>query len=95
MTVIHKQRLDLGVLQSFRPEGEVLKLLDVQFQHDIPCLWYETDPDSYIAFSRCEIHIQCVGTGFPCPEMPWVYISTTQFEELVWHWYGKRVYGSE
>lgn len=91
MTVIHKQALKMTVLQSFRPPGEVLKLLDIQIQHGTPCLWYEADPDYSLA-GVVEIQIQCVGTGFPCPGAPWSYIGTTQSGEFVWHWYGKRVY---
>lgn len=96
MTVIHKQPLAHTVLQSFRPPGEVLKLLDVQYQDGIPCLWYEADPD-FGSPAQIEIQIQCVGTGFPSPGSPWCYLSTTQVHNgqtgnLVWHWYGKRVY---
>lgn len=97
MAVIHKQPLEVTVLQSFRPSGEVLKLLDVQYQNGIPCLWYEVEPGEFSPAGQVEIHLQVVGTGYPCPDVPWAYIATTQVHNgqvgnVVWHWYGKRVY---
>lgn len=84
--VIHKQRLDYSVWQGFRSGGRVYRLLTVQVQDGVPCLWYEIEPDAGPSH-QSEIHVMIVGTGFEVPEDPYRYVATTQRGTNVWHWY--------
>jgi hypothetical protein len=86
MTVIHKQQLSLTERQSFRPIGDVIKVLTVQVQNNVPCFWYEIDPD-FGPSGDCEIEVMCVGTGNECPGVSWSYRATTQLGAFVFHWY--------
>jgi len=89
--VIHKQVLKLAEYQDFNPHGEVRKILDVQYQHGSPCIWYEFNPDAGPSF-QTRVEVIVVGTGHPAPPSPYAYVATTQDGRFVWHWYAKRVF---
>lgn len=56
------------------------KLLTVQMQGDVPCLWALVDPNTET--SLCTI--QTFGTGHPA-ENAGTYLSTYQVDSLVFH----------
>jgi hypothetical protein len=66
------------VVKSFQtlsiPYGA--KLLTVQVQRDIPCLWAEIDSEKVSEFRSIEIF----GTGHPIPEGNRIYIGSFQLE---------------
>lgn len=90
--VIHKQALKpYAEYQDFNPHGEVRRILDIQLQNGIHCLWYEFNPEAGPSF-QTQIQVMCVGTGHEVPPQPFTYVSTIQEGRFVWHWYAKRVF---
>lgn len=57
--------------------------LTVQFQTDVPMLWVIADDES----PEYKLHIVCIGTGNPIEEEVLGYLSTTQYDGNVWHWF--------
>jgi len=80
MQTIYKYPLEITDRQSVWMPARA-KLLTVQMQHGVLCLWAEVDtmnPDE-------EIAIAVYGTGNPCAGGQ--YIGTAQDGPLVWHVY--------
>lgn len=59
------------------------RCLSVQVQHGIPCLWAQVREEAPVV-SRV---FYTYGTGHPMPPRPGEYISTYQFDALVFHVY--------
>ncbi len=85
MKTIHKFTLEVTDNQFVKmPKGA--KVLAVQMQNDIPCIWAEVNTDNEIV-SRC---FEIFGTGNPIHEDMGVqreYIGTFQQRTFVWHLY--------
>lgn len=84
MRVIYKYKLKLEDEQKIEmPFGS--KLLCVQMQDDVPCLWADVDPDCSATEHR---KILIIGTGHKNEALPCAtYISTFQMSNgaLVFH----------
>lgn len=79
---IWKFPLALVDIQSVEmPAGA--KLLDVQLQRDLLCLWALCDEQAPIETRSIAI----IGTGNPVPELPMIHIATFQLAggDLVFH----------
>ena len=57
------------------------KVLSVQMQNGIPCIWAIIDTDARIE-SRS---IAVVGTGNPCWCFTWAFIGTVADGDFMWH----------
>lgn len=53
------------------------KMLTVQVQNGVPCIWYESDPNN----SLTDIKIAIYATGQDMPDIKQTYIATFQMEE--------------
>jgi hypothetical protein len=71
---------------------EAARLLCVQMQDGIPCLWAVVDKDSAKVLAKREPRtVFTVGTGHPMPEECGKYVGTYQpMNGLVFHVFGKR-----
>jgi len=81
--IIWKYTLKVTDTQSFRiPKGS--KILTVQTQNDIPCIWVLVDQKEELTEVRT---IGIHGTGNPIPDNPGIYIGTFQirYGQLVFH----------
>lgn len=58
-------------------------LLDAQLQNDIPCLWFQVDPNE-ISNEEKTFHIVGTGQNFD-HEGNWEYCATFQQGPFVWH----------
>lgn len=91
MRTIFKTKLDICDHQTIElPQG--YKIIHVDMQQDIPCIWYECTPDN----PTVKVEILCFGTGFmmpdPCtPDGAIEHIGSVVTHDgfLVWHFYRK------
>lgn len=83
---IYKYSLKLTEQQTIT--ASIVKVLDIQFQDDIPCLWAIVD-DTETEIKSEPYNIVCCGTGLKLHPnfMNYKYISTTQSYGFVWHWF--------
>lgn len=65
------------------PKGA--KLLDVQWQDEKLCLWYQCEPTA----SRVKRRIGIYGTGQALPAWSGDYVATIQMSMMVWHVYDR------
>lgn len=82
MKTIHKYPLMVVDEQTvMMPESA--RILSIQIQHGIPCLWAAVDTDTplmaYVLF--------CYGTGHPVYSEWEHYIGTVQVNNLVFHYF--------
>lgn len=79
MRAIHKQALTGMECALAMPASAVI--LAVQYQGDVPCIWYECDDESELVPRRFSVY----GTGWPLPDSGITYIATIQSGPFVWH----------
>ena len=86
MQVIYKYKLEWKPVQVVKLP--LKRVLTVQIQDGVPCLWALVDPDT----PDVSLTIQVVGTGTrdDCDFDKLCYISTTQFRAFVLHWFYER-----
>jgi hypothetical protein len=91
MKNIYKYVLDLTVEQKIN--APIIKILDIQFQDNIPCMWAIVGDNSETDVTRDHISIFCLGTGtkdvdkYMATSLQDKYISTTQIGAYVFHWF--------
>ena len=85
MTTIWKFQIPSGIAPEISmPRGA--KILSVQVQGGLPCIWAEVEPKAKLEQRRFLI----VGTGHPIEptghvEYQRTYVATFQLEGFVWH----------
>lgn len=84
VTNIYKIQLDFEMVQTI--SCNALQILDLQIQNGRPCLWIMTSDDPR---DKKNITIIMAPTG---PDIipligEFTYISTTQCDGFVWHWF--------
>lgn len=72
MLTIHKYQLEELEQTIEIPNG--FKILSLQVQNDIPCMWVEVNTENH----KVMIHVITVGTGHPLPHTDVVYVGTYQ-----------------
>jgi hypothetical protein len=72
MKTIHKYPLNVGAVKTEMPAGA--RVLSVQVQKDIPCLWAEVDTDNPSVYRSFLI----LGTGHQVPTGDVEYLGTFQ-----------------
>lgn len=82
--VIWKYAFDFGATQHSIPVAG--KILDVQVQGGVPCMWVEVSPDSEREYRWFHI----VGTGHQEILAGWDHVGTFQSPPFVWHVYEDR-----
>jgi hypothetical protein len=80
MKVIYKFTLGNPASYISMPNGA--KILCVQMQHGMLCLWAIVDTSKPSTATR---KIYVFGTGNELPDLPLEYIGTVQDYEYVWH----------
>jgi len=56
---------------------EPARILSVQVQRDVPCLWAVEDPEK----PTVTLRIVTMGTGHEIPDVKWDYVGTYQLED--------------
>jgi hypothetical protein len=88
MRTIFKQTLDTVYEQTIELP-EYSRILCINVQHGIPCIWYECNPN----MPEEEVKIFCVGTGGELPERVGLeYLGTVLMfgGDCVFHYYKER-----
>lgn len=78
---ITKRMNEYGAYEVLMPSDH--KILSVQVQGDVPCIWAEVDPESEVKAKTLFI----VGTGKYVPDAVTRFIGTFQQSPFVWHLY--------
>lgn len=85
MRTIYKYQIPLDA-QCFKLTlRHGVRILDVQIQNGVPCLWAEIDTDA----EEEVFYFFIQGTGNPILEESRYYLGTWQAREFVWHLYSE------
>ncbi len=87
MNIVYKYPLNSPYNTTIEmPRGA--KILCIQLQHDVPCLWALVDPKAEEVPRVCSVY----GTGHTMVDGPGDYIGTLQFNDgvLVFHFFIER-----
>lgn len=83
MKTIHKFLLDITEINLINVSDKKGKIVLLEIQEGIPCIWLETDKDLPKICTRI---FRVYGTGFNIPDGQ-IHVGSYQDGEYVWHVY--------